>query len=326
MKTVNIKAPVLFMVFNRPEKTQRVFDVIKLVQPTKLYIAADAPRNNVFSDQENCSKVRDIVLQVDWECDVKYLFHETNLGCSLAGKTAWDWIFSQEEEMIFLEDDGLVSVSFFSYCQELLSKYRYDQRIAYIGGVNYGIQYSNYSYFFSKMPSATYSMATWKRVYDLYEYRLESYKENRNNKKFRQSFFNYFLYQFFRKRFDRYLVKPNQTYDLQMIYLVHKYDLYSIYPNTNLSSNIGLDFGGANNSIDPQSNFAQRYGNRPRFELDEIIHPEKFEFSRHFESKHIRIRVFYGKSWISAMHTFYFYPFYSAVYQGIKKSVHRITK
>ena len=36
--------PVLFMVFNRPEKTQQVFNAIKIAKPKKFYVAADAPR------------------------------------------------------------------------------------------------------------------------------------------------------------------------------------------------------------------------------------------------------------------------------------------
>ena len=100
------------MVFNRPEKTQRVFDIVKRVKPQKLYVAADAPREGNQSDRIGCEEVRKIVKQVDWECETHYLFHEKNLGCTLAGKTAWDWFFSQEDRMIFIEDDGFASDSF----------------------------------------------------------------------------------------------------------------------------------------------------------------------------------------------------------------------
>lgn len=39
-----IESPVLFMVFNRPEKTWRVFDAIRSVRPKKLYVAMGHPR------------------------------------------------------------------------------------------------------------------------------------------------------------------------------------------------------------------------------------------------------------------------------------------
>lgn len=119
-----ITTPVLFLVFNRPEKTMESFEAIRNAKPTKLYIAADGPRKGRPDDIENCEKVKKIVSNIDWECEVKHLYHENNLGCSLAGKTAWDWFFSYEDEMIFIEDDGIPSKSFFIYCQELLKKYK----------------------------------------------------------------------------------------------------------------------------------------------------------------------------------------------------------
>ena len=220
--------------------------------------------------------------------------------------------------MIFIEDDGLVSLSFFSYCQELLEKYRFDNRIAYIGGVNYGLRYGNCSYYFSHMPVATYSMATWKRVYSLYEFKLESYASLRNSRSFRQSFFNTFIYHYYRDKFDKFVKLGGNTYDLQMIYLIHKYNLNSIFPNINLTSNIGLDFGGANNNIDPSSKIALKYGNRPRFELTEIIHPKKMEINRTFERKQIKNRILYDRSWFLSILSFYLSPYYSPVYQKLK--------
>lgn len=139
MNNNKLTTPVLFLVFNRPEKTKESFDAIRNAKPTKLYIVADAPRNGRNDDIENSKKVKEIVSNVDWECEVKHLYHSENLGCSDAGKAAWDWFFSYEEEMIFIEDDGVPTKSFFFYCQELLDKYKNDVRVAYIGGVNYGL-------------------------------------------------------------------------------------------------------------------------------------------------------------------------------------------
>jgi len=313
-----ITTPILLLVFNRPEKTKRVFDVIKNVQPKKLYIAADAPRSHVSSDADNCSSVRAIVSQIDWDCDAKFLFHKKNLGCSLAGKTAWDWFFDQEEEMIFIEDDGLVSVSFFAFCQEMLEIYRNDTQIAYIGGVNYGPKYGNSSYFFSRLPAATYCMATWKRVYDLYDYRMESYKSIRGMDSFRNKFSNKFEFDFFSEKFDSYVINGGNTYDIQMIYLVYKYEMYSIVPNINLASNIGLD-SGANNNLAPDSARAIKLGNRPRFELTKIVHPDLVELDHKFDMEYFRVRVLYGESWTSAIFRFYICKYLRPAYRAILK-------
>lgn len=307
-----IESPVLFLVFNRPEKTQRVFNIIRNVKPKKLYVAADGPREHVISDHDNCSKVRKIVSDIDWECESKFLFHEKNLGCSLAGKTSWDWIFSQEEEMIFIEDDGLISRSFFWFCQEMLIKYKDDLRIAYISGENFGPKYGNASYFFSRMGGGTYSSGTWKRVYELYDYKLESYNELKNRREFRNNFVDYFDYKLRTSMFDNYVNNDGNTYDLQMVYLVHRYNMYNIIPNINLCSNIGFDLEGSNTSMDPKSKLALKLGNRPRFEISTIVHPDRFEVSKKFEKDYFQVRVLYDEPRKSAILRFcnnhYGYP------------------
>lgn len=305
-----ITAPVLFLCFNRPEKTRQVFDCIRRAKPLKLYVAIDAPRDGRQDDIENCNKVKEIVHNVDWPCEAKYLEREKNLGCTLSGKTAWDWLFSQEEEMIFLEDDGLVTDSFFWYCQELLDKYRNDDRIAYIGAVNFGQKYGDASYFFTRYSVSTYAMATWKRVYDLYDYDLDSYPEVRNSKDFKSKFLNKLEYDMTCSTYDNYYnnlhkkgVRGN-TYDLQMTYLVRRYGKLCIYPNLNQVTNIGFDYGGSNTSMDPNSEWAKVH-TRPRFEFDAIRHPETVSTDEEFEKLIFKQRVLNGTPICRAFTRFY---------------------
>lgn len=315
-----IETPILFLVFNRPEKTQQVFDVIRKAKPLKLYVAADAPRENIDSDIENCNRVRQIVSKIDWECDAKFLFHENNLGCSLAGKTAWDWLFSQEDEMIFIEDDGLLSLSFFSFAHELLEKYRNDPRIAYISSENFGLQHGlPSSYFFSRFGGGTYAMATWKRVYELYEFKLESYFQTRNTSVFRNSFIDNFDYKYTNSKFESFIKNGGNTYDLQMVYLLHKYDMLNVIPNTNMCSNIGYDVDGSNTSINPNNAFAIKFGNRQRFELTNIVHPVKVEINKDIEYKYFKIRVLYEKSRIISFIHFYLQPLFGPYYRKFIK-------
>ena len=107
-----MRSPVLFLVFNRPVPTKQVFDRIKIVKPPRLYIACDGPRDRNHLDLSYVEQVRMICSEVDWPCDVKHLYRDTNLGCGLAVSTAIDWFFSYEEEGIILEDDCLPSDSF----------------------------------------------------------------------------------------------------------------------------------------------------------------------------------------------------------------------
>src|ERR1700761_2973608 len=92
------KSPVLFIIFNRPDVTTQVFKQIKQAKPSRLYVAADGPRSHKTEEALLCAQTREIVKQVDWECEVKTLFREGNLGCRDGVSSAIDWFFNQEKE------------------------------------------------------------------------------------------------------------------------------------------------------------------------------------------------------------------------------------
>ena len=100
---ITLTAPVLFLIFNRPETTQQVFSAIKKAKPPRLYIAADGPRSDYPNESENCEIARSAATNVDWDCEVKTLFRERNLGCGLAVTSAIDWFFEQESEGIMFD-------------------------------------------------------------------------------------------------------------------------------------------------------------------------------------------------------------------------------
>ncbi len=292
------------MVFNRPEKTARVWEQIRKAKPKKLYISADGPRENCPDDKDKCQKVHKIVRNVDWECDVKYLIHDKNKGCTLAGKTAFDWVFGQEEEMIQLEDDVLPTQSFFWFMQEMLEKYKDNRQICYVCAENYGIKYGNATYFFSKY-GGSWGWATWKRVYDLWEYKLDSLESYVENSDFIDSFSSKFEYYFWKRKFFHYKYLGGNTYDLQTIYLVHKENLVNIVPNINLVTNIGWDMEASNTKVkDLTDKVAMKFGNIKSFEISEIIHPTNIEtikaidkrwFKYHFQGN--RSKLNYGLRW-----------------------------
>lgn len=301
MSETTLYTPVLFLCFNRPLHTQRVFDVIRSVKPQKLYVAVDAPREGREDDLINCNKVKEIVTSVDWECETHYLFHEKNLGCSKSGVAAWNWIFRTEDRMIFIEDDGLGSKDAFYFIQDMLEKYKDDDRIAYVGPVNYGLKYGDSSYYFSREPVATYFMGTWRRTHQLYDYDLESYYDVINTANFRKRFRTRSEFLLKKRIFKSYRksVENNRrynTYDVQMTYLSYRYDMYSIYPNVNMVSNIGLD-GGANNKVNPNSAFYKEYANRKIYPLDEIKYVDTFNVDMAFEEIFYKKRALYGKPW-----------------------------
>lgn len=241
--------PVLFIIFNRPGTTRKVFDAIRSAKPSKLYVASDAPRTNNPADITNCNEVKEIIKQVDWPCDVKYLFQPTNLGCSLGPRAAFDWFFSHEEEGIILEDDCLPNETFFAFCGEMLEKYRHNDKIISINGCNLGYELEDgKSYTFSQFMNM-WGWATWKRSAEKIDYTLNEWKTIKSPlrflyKKLRTSIFDLDInwYKYWQHKFDVTITRENISWwDWQWIYYQAREKKLSVVPSVNLVSNIGFD-------------------------------------------------------------------------------------
>ena len=165
MQKAKIDIPVLILFFNRPHLLEKVFEQVKLARPSKLYLFQDGARAGRPDDIENVQKCREIVDQIDWECQVYKNYQTNNNGCDPSEYLAQKWMFSNEEMGIVLEDDDVPSQSFFPFCKELLEKYKDDQRINMICGMNNTeiSEHCPYDYLFSTSGSIT-GWASWNRV------------------------------------------------------------------------------------------------------------------------------------------------------------------
>lgn len=168
------KSPVLLIVFNRPKETRAVFEAVRLARPKRLYVAADAPRKTKPGESIKCTETLSLFEQVDWPCEIVFKINEHNLGSHTSIPQAVDWFFDNEEEGIVLEDDCVPSVSFFRYCDELLERYRYDQRIMWINGSNVGYKRGDQEpqYLYSAY-AISWGWASWRKAWAMFgpEYR-----------------------------------------------------------------------------------------------------------------------------------------------------------
>jgi hypothetical protein len=178
-KTVMTSSAVLFLIFNRPDTTALAMEAIRHARPPRLYIAADGPRERP-GEREQCDEARRTATAVDWPCEVNTFFREGNLGCRIAVSTAIDWFFEREEEGLILEDDCVPSQSFFPYCDALLQRYRYDERIMCLSGNNFqrGRNVTPYSYYFSRY-THIWGWASWRRAWRLYDSSMSSWADYR---------------------------------------------------------------------------------------------------------------------------------------------------
>ncbi len=174
-----VMTPVLLLGFNRPDTMSVVLDRLREVQPTQLFVAIDGPRAGRSEDDNKVQQCRDLVDEIDWDCEVRTLFQNENLGCGLGVSTAISWFFDQVQEGIILEDDIVPDPSFFAFCTDLLDRYRNDHRIFAISGCNYVPQaylaQPDASYRFSRVPHI-WGWATWRRSWHQYELNIADWR------------------------------------------------------------------------------------------------------------------------------------------------------
>jgi hypothetical protein len=239
-----LKTPVAFIVFNRPDTTARVFEEIRHARPPKLLVVADGPRLNRPGEAEKVAATRAIVEQVDWPCEVLKNYSDINLGCKRRVSGGLDWVFQTVEEAIILEDDCLPHPTFFRFCEELLEKYRDDERVMHISGDNFqfGHKRSESSYYFSRY-AHVWGWASWRRAWQHYDVQMKQWNYVKDQEMFLRDFANPAEKRFWKAKWNGVCAGKIDTWDFQWAFACMAQKSLSVIPNVNLVSNIG--FGSA---------------------------------------------------------------------------------
>jgi hypothetical protein len=253
-----MQTAVALILFRRPELTAQVFERIREAHPPKLFLIADGPRPGNAEDARLCAEARAVVDRVDWPCDVVRDFAETNLGLKRRIPSGLNRVFDQVTEAIILEDDCLPHPSFFPYCEELLARYRDDERIVHISGSQLLPRPpADYSYHFSRGPDI-WGWATWRRAWRLFDVELSDW--HALTKSERKKLLGEMFEEEDEQRHWRFVWDNSSkidNWDAQWSYVALSRGRLCISPARNLISNVG--FGGeATNATDDPLGIARR--------------------------------------------------------------------
>lgn len=333
MKPYLVDVPVSLNVFIRPGTLEQVFEAVKKARPRTLFLVGDGPRENVPSDIENIRKSREIVEEIDWDCEVHKLYTSENRGMYTTGLSAKKYIFKHVDRCIFLEDDVLVSTSFFRFCEELLEKYKDDLRVGYISGMNYLEKYEepNSDYFFSREAS-TWGYATWKRTMSrhTHEYRNDDYVINRTK----------LLASIDRKEFKKKIqgYVENDVYEGHLAgseyykrFLEYADNQLIIVPTKNMICNLGFTSGSthAPDNLKKMPRGLQKIFNMKTYEYDfPLVHPNYMVRDIYYENKMRRIFAYrrplvqvYRK--VEILFRYIYYGEYKRIVNWIKRTLKR---
>jgi hypothetical protein len=241
MPEFQLKTPVAFIIFNRPDTTERVFGEIAKAKPPKLFVISDGPRIDRAGEADKVKAARAIIDRVDWVCEVLTNYSDENLGCKRRVSSGLDWVFEMVEEAIILEDDCLPHPTFFRFCEELLKKYRGDEKVAMVSGDNFqaGHRRDPHSYYFSRY-THIWGWATWRRAWRRFDPSMGSWPERKSGRWLKEILDDSVAEKYWQDRFDEAYTGKVNAWSLPWLLACWSQGGLTIMPNVNLISNIGF--------------------------------------------------------------------------------------
>ncbi len=236
--------PVMLMAFIRPDLIAKCLHQLSKFKPPILYVIGDGPRNE--KEEILCEKSRDLALNPNWDCEVIPIFNDENQGIVKSFIQGMNRMFTDHEFGIFLEDDVLLSPSFYHFSKELLIKYRENRKVGHINASNFVPEFipkeeKGSSYFFSNHPHV-WGFATWRRMWNSYDINMPAWKTVDQKKLLDEHCFSNREKGSLKHLFDLHCENPDPwACDYQWIFNCLYNKALSITPKKNMSLNIGFD-------------------------------------------------------------------------------------
>lgn len=235
-----LNTPVALCIFDRPHFTELVFGAIAQARPRQLFVFADGPRSSV--EAELCTRALAVIKNVDWDCDVRYDVSDVNLGTRHRFATGVDWVFSEVDEAIVLEDDCVPDPTFFPFCEAMVERYRHDPRVMMVSGANYLEHWKEdrQSYHFSRF-GGTYGWASWKRAWRFYDVTMAAWGDEEVKARIRDLLADEEIFAAQARRFDRRYADTGgrKGWDVPWTFARLAQAGLAVVPAVNLVTNVG---------------------------------------------------------------------------------------
>jgi len=108
---------VLVIAFQRFENLVEIFDTCLRNGVKSIYVSLDVPRYETLANITRTQKIQALVREYLLRYPTVFRFQqsEKNRGCGVSVLTGCDWVFSQEEFVVVLEDDCIPTDDFFNF-------------------------------------------------------------------------------------------------------------------------------------------------------------------------------------------------------------------
>lgn len=264
------KTPILLVTFNRPDHTRRVLTEILKQEPQSLYICQDGAREGNENDRIKCQEVKDVVNELTSAYAIGhpnftlYTLHlPHNYGCGLGPAAGITWFFERVEQGIIIEDDCVLAESGFWFYEDLLNRYKDDERISAITATNLHLKWrsGHSAYLFSTVGAGTLGCwASWARAWKKFDYFIPEWEDETQREMLKKNFEREEYYEYYAQIFDNCRMKQNHMWDYQWFFAKMLHGTMTIVAAKNMVSNIGFDAAGTHTQTE------SRLANFPLYE------------------------------------------------------------
>ncbi len=230
-------APIALFVYNRIGcLIQTVYALRKneLAEQSDLFIFSDGGKNK--SEWEKIKFIRDYCKEISGFKSVKVIESSRNLGLATSIIRGVNWVLSQHDRVIALEDDLVTSPYFLRFMNDALDLCEKDGQTISISGYVYPIK--DLPETFLIRGADCLGWATWKRGWDLFDYRsqflLKAVKPFKKDFDFNGS---YPFYKMLKKKAKGKL----DSWAINWYASAYLNDKYTLYPGKSLVKHIGND-------------------------------------------------------------------------------------
>lgn len=238
-----LRAPVVLFAFNRPEETKLILEIILQAGERQIFCILDGPRPANLSDKKLNQEVANYLHSMSENHLIKINASRENLGIAERIVSGLNWVFSEVEMAIILEDDCVPDLSFFRYCDELLAKYRNEDSVGIISGFNPIATHTEdiQSSYFSSVFPLTWGWATWKRVWDFYDPSARDWKLVGHSLLKKLRVMSIAGRRYWRFNLNRVTKKSDhQIWDYQFTFSQWVNNRITLIPSVNLVKNVGF--------------------------------------------------------------------------------------
>lgn len=246
----NIKlSPVVIFAYNRPKHLKKLLNSLQdneLSNETDVVIFVDCAANPLHKKE---TKEVERVANLNWKFNsLKIMAREENYGLRRNILNGINYMFENEDKLIVLEDDLVLSKHFLYFMNYFLDKYKNTEKVWHIGGWNFPNDESDFDSTYFSTLMYCWGWGTWKNRWE--KHNQEKYYEFFNfTKKQKYDFdlknsynLSSQLYANKSKKIDTWAIFWYQT--------IFKNNGLCLYPLKSLVDNIGADGSGENSGVD----------------------------------------------------------------------------